>query len=158
GRLRHQVALHLRGRWADGYECRLRAVQRDLAPAMTLEHHDPAPPDEMVALCQAYDAGLSCEEPAVENHRLCLGNKIFTYLAAGVPVMLSRTPAQQALARDLGDAAVSYDHGDAAGLSDALAELAAPGRRLQMRHAARAAAARRWHWEHPLDRGALLAQ
>jgi glycosyltransferase involved in cell wall biosynthesis len=112
----------------------------------------------MVALSQPYDAGVSSEEPAVENHRLCLGNKIFTYLAAGVPVILSRTPAQQTLAHDLGDAALAYDHGDAAGLADVLRALTLPGRRASARHAARAAAERRWHWEHPLDRGALVAK
>jgi glycosyltransferase involved in cell wall biosynthesis len=150
------VELHLRGRWADGYEARLRAVQRDRAPRLAIEHHDPAPPDDMVAASQGYDAGLSSEEPAVLNHRLCLGNKIFTYLAAGIPVILSGTPAQAALARTLGDAALVYEAGDIAGLTTALRTLTNPGRRAAMREAARAAAARRWHWEHPLDRGALL--
>jgi len=75
-----------------------------------------------------------------------------------VPVVLSRTPAQAALAPELGDAAFVYDTGDAAGLSAQLRRLADPERRRAARAAARAAAERRWHWEHPLDRGALLAQ
>lgn len=158
GRAAMPAELHLRGRWAEGYERCLRAMQREAAPALVLVHHHPAPPDDMVRLSQAYDAGLSCEEPVVENHRLCLGNKIFTYLAAGTPVVMSRTPAQAALAADLGDAAITYDSGDAAGLAAALHAFAAPDRRLLARRAAWAAAERRWHWEHPLDRGALLAQ
>jgi glycosyltransferase involved in cell wall biosynthesis len=112
----------------------------------------------MVSLAHGYDAGLSCEEPTVLNHRLCLGNKIFTYLAAGVPVVLSRTPAQAALASELGDAAIAYDHGDAEGLGEQLQLLTSAARQRLTRCAARTAAERRWHWEHPLDRGALLAQ
>ena len=158
GRVGAAVELHLRGRAPATYIAALRALQQDVAPDLGLVVHKPAPPDEMVALAQAYDAGLSCEEPAVLNHRLCLGNKIFTYLAAGVPVVLSRTPAQAALASELGDAAIACDYGDVGGLADQLTRLMGADRRHAARAAARAAAERRWHWEHPLDRGALLAQ
>src|SRR5437868_907756 len=135
----------------------MRSLQQEVAPRLSLLVHDPAPPDEMVPLTQRYDAGLSCEEPAVLNHRLCLGNKIFTYLAAGVPVILSRTPAQTALAEDLGSAAFTYETGEVDGLAAVLSRLSTsePLRR-QAAAAARSAAARRWHWEHPSDRGALI--
>src|SRR4029077_2537704 len=87
----------------------------------------------------------------------CLGNKIFTYLAAGVPVLLSATPAQVVLGQDLGKASVMYESGDVAGVAQKLACLASdPGARVQARKAARQAAQRRWHWEHPEDRGALI--
>jgi glycosyltransferase involved in cell wall biosynthesis len=158
GRTGGPVELHLRGRAAPDYFAALQRLQRDVAPALTLAQHDPAPPDDMVSLAHGYDAGLSCEEPTVLNHRLCLGNKIFTYLAAGVPVVLSRTPAQAALASELGDAAIAYDHGDAEGLGEQLQLLTSAARQRLTRCAARTAAERRWHWEHPLDRGALLAQ
>jgi len=89
---------------------------------------------------------------------VCLSNKMFTYLAAGVPVILSRTPAQARLESDLGDAAFGYDCGDIDGLACVIRKLAADGSlRRRSRAAARAAAARRWHWEHPDDRGALLS-
>jgi len=158
GRLDVAVELHLRGQaTAESVET-LRALQQDAAPALSLVVHVPAAPDEMVPLAREYDAGLSCEEPVVLNKRLCLANKIFTSLAAGVPVVLSRTPAQAELASELRDAALSYDSGDAAGLSSELRRLADPEWRRISRAAARAAAERRWHWEHPLDRGALLEQ
>jgi glycosyltransferase involved in cell wall biosynthesis len=93
----------------------------------------------------------------VLNRRLCLGNKIFTYLAAGVPVLLSATPAQARLGVELGNAALVYEPGDIAGLADQLSCLAGtPGKRQDAMNAARAAAQDRWHWEHPEDRGALL--
>jgi glycosyltransferase involved in cell wall biosynthesis len=158
GQLDAGVELHLRGRSTEESVAALRTLQKDAAPALTLVVHEPAAPDEMVRLARNYDAGLSCEEPAVLNRRLCLGNKIFTFLAAGVPVILSRTPAQAALASELGDAALTYDSGDAAGLASQLRRLTDPEWRRISRAAARAAAERRWHWEHPLDRGALLEQ
>jgi len=110
-----------------------------------------------VALAQPYDAGLACEEPTVPNKRRCLSNKIFTYLAAGVPVILSRTPAQARLESDLGAAAFGYDCGDLSGLARVVRQLATDAQsRVRGRIAARAAAERRWHWEHPDDRGALV--
>src|SRR5262249_14839707 len=140
------------------YLASLQRLQRETAPALTLVDHPPAGPDDMVPLAQGYDAGLSCEQTEVLNRRLCLTNKIFTSLAAGSPVILTRTPAQTALAADLGAAALSYDCGDVEGLADLLRELAAdPDARRRSACAARAAAERRWHWEHEADRGALVA-
>jgi len=51
----------------------------------------------MVRLAQPYDAGLACDEPVGLSRQFCLANKVFTYLAAGVPVIMSRTPAQARL-------------------------------------------------------------
>jgi glycosyltransferase involved in cell wall biosynthesis len=148
--------LHLRARIVPAFFDQLQRLQRDVAPALTLVPLEPAPPDDMVKLAQTYDAGWSGEELSFPNRAWCLGNKIFTYLAAGVPVILSRTPAQTALARDLGEAAFAFD--DVEHLAQLLRELAAdPARRCRARRAARAAAERRWHWEHPADRGALLS-
>lgn len=149
--------LHLRAATKQPYLDDFLRFARDAAPALSLTLHDPAGPDAMVQLARGYDLGLSGEEPTAANRRMCLGNKIFTYLAAGVPVLLSATPAQTRLGRDLGPAGVVYEPGDVAGLAERLACLARDSRlRVQARMAARAAAARRWHWEHPEDRGALI--
>jgi glycosyltransferase involved in cell wall biosynthesis len=152
------IELHLRATPVQQYLESLRQLQAAAAPNLRLVIHDPSKPDDMVQLARAYDAGLSCEEPEVINRRLCLTNKIFTYLAAGTPVILSRTPAQSALERDLGDAAFGYECSDVSGLAGVLRTLARDASlRCASRRAAKAAAARRWHWEHPDDRGALLA-
>ena len=152
------VALHLRARSIPSYARSLRSLSEAVAPKLELALHDPAAPDDMVALAQPYDAGLACEEPHTLNRRLCLTNKIFTYLAAGVPVVLSRTPAQARLESDLGDAALGYDCGDIDRLACVIRQFATEAPlRGRSRAAARAAAERRWHWEHPADRGALLA-
>jgi hypothetical protein len=149
--------VHLRARAVPEYVESLRALQRAHAPGVSLTMHDPGPPDEMVALASPYDVGFSGEEMSILNRRICLSNKIFTYLAAGVPVILNRTPAQGALADQIGSAALPYEVGDVDGLACQLARFASdPALRRESRHAAKAAAERRWHWEHPEDRGALL--
>lgn len=158
GRTGVDAELHLRAAAIASYLEALRRLQRSLARSLTIVHHDPAAPDDMVALAQGYDLGLACEQPNVVNSRLCLSNKIFTYLAAGVPVVLSATPAQERLARDLGHAALVYGSGDVEALAAHLRRWVADrALRRHMHEAARAAAERRWHWEHPEDRGALLA-
>jgi hypothetical protein len=152
------IELHLRATPIPQYFESLRRLQAAVAPNLRLVVHDASAPDDMVRLAMPYDAGLSCEEPVVVNRRLNLANKIFTYLAAGTPVILSRTPAQEALERDLADAAFGYECGDVSGLARHLDALAVNASlRCGARRAATAAAARRWHWEHPEDRGALLA-
>ena len=158
GRLGIPAELHLRARAIPWYLASLRAMQREVAPAMTVVHHEPASPDDMVRLAQGYDAGLATEQIDVLNRRISLSNKLFTSLAAGVPVVASRTPAQDALARELNGAAFAYDCGDMEGLAAVLRQLfeSAEARR-HAASAAREAATRRWHWEHEADRGALLA-
>jgi glycosyltransferase involved in cell wall biosynthesis len=133
-------------------------LQREVAPNVHLVRHDPAAPDDMVRLSQPYDAGLACEEPLGLSRQFCLANKIFTYLAAGLPILMSRTPAQAQLEAHLEGAAFGYDCGDVDGIAQLLSRFSSePALRTQAQCAARAAAERRWHWEHPEDRGALLA-
>jgi hypothetical protein len=157
GRSRIAAELHVRARATPVYLGELTRLARDAAPSLSLLVHEPASPDSMVRLSQGYDLGVSGEEPSVLNRRLCLGNKIFTYLAAGVPVLMTSTPAQERLGRDLGQAAIVYESGDIVALAERLQWLASnSSARCVTRNAAKAAAERRWHWEHPDDRGALL--
>ena len=151
------VELHLRARPIPSYLDTLLAFQREVAPRLTIVCHEPAAPDDMVRLAEPYDAGLACDEPLGLSRQFCLANKLFTYLAAGVPVILSRTPAQARIELELGGAAFGYECGDPDGVAQILTRLSSDaGLRECSRAAARAAAERRWHWEHAEDRGALL--
>jgi hypothetical protein len=158
GRARIVCELHLRARTTQPYLGDLTRLARETAPALRLTLHDLAGPDAMVRLAQGFDLGLSGEAPNVLNRRLCLGNKIFTYLAAGVPVLMSATPAQARLGCELRNAALVYEVGDIDQLAEQLSHLADDRIALrEAKSAARAAARDRWHWEHPEDRGALVA-
>jgi len=116
-----RVELHLRGRWQDGYEQRLRDLAN--AAAVTdaqIVSHPPARPDAMVSLAADMDIGLALEPPASRNNDILWSNKAFTYLLAGVPVVMSRTSGQRGLAQLFGDAAQTYAPGDARQLATAL--------------------------------------
>jgi glycosyltransferase involved in cell wall biosynthesis len=157
GRCGITAEFHLRARPIPAYAAGLASFQARVAPSLKVVFHDPESPDRMIELAQDYDLGVSTEDGAVLNHRLCLGNKIFTYLAAGTPVLLTATPAQARLAIDLGAAATLYEPGDVDALATILQRWNGdPNLRCVAGHEVRAAVHRRWHWEHADDRGALL--
>lgn len=56
--------------------------------------HAPLPLDRLFELAAQHQVGLAFETEATENRRICLTNKIFTYILAGLPVLANNTPAQ----------------------------------------------------------------
>ena len=151
-----RVTLDIRGgdRW--GHGDRLMELARELGVADRVALLPMAAPPEMVRLAADYDIGLSLETDVSENRRVCLTNKIFTYLLAGVPVLLSDTPAQDALAHELGAAAriVSLAAPDAiAAVLDRLA--GSPEARSEARDRAWRLGRERYNWD--VEKGALLA-
>jgi glycosyltransferase involved in cell wall biosynthesis len=149
--------LHIRGNPQPGYLLSLDELAAHAAPQLKIIHHPPAPPGDMIRLAQGYDVGLALEQTHVFNRRIAVSNKAFTYMLAGSAVMFTDTPGQRPLALDLGEAARMYQPGDVAALARELKNWAEDKAQLaRARHAAWVAAQRRWHWEHPLERGALL--
>ncbi|HWB10163.1 MAG TPA: hypothetical protein VG826_13115 [Pirellulales bacterium] len=149
--------LHLRGSSNAAYADALRQLARAEAPRLELVIHAPGPPDSMVDACRDYDLGLALEQDRVFNRTICLTNKAFTYMLAGLALVFTDTPGQRPLIDDLGAHALVYRPGDIATLAAGLKSWADdPPRLLQAKQAAWAAAERRWHWEHPQERGALL--
>jgi hypothetical protein len=118
-----RVTLDIRGGDQRGDGGRLMALARELGIAERVQILPKADPGRMVALAASYDIGLSLETDVSENRRICLTNKIFTYLLAGVPVMLSDTPAQRALAPGLGVAAAVVSLSDPPAIAAALDRL-----------------------------------
>lgn len=150
--------LHLRGRGDAEYVRELERLAEGQAPLLKLMVHPPAPPDAMIALCAGYDVGLAVESPHVLNRDLCAPNKPYTYVLAGLAVVMTDTAGQRPLAADLADAALTYRPGDVEALAAGLRRWAEDKTALAAAKAAAwRAAGRRWHWEHPAERGALLA-
>ena len=150
--------LHLRGRAMPPYLLELERLAEVVAPALKIVVHEPGPPDAMVPLCAGLDVGLSLEPPRVLNRRLCLSNKAFTYMLAGLAVVFTDTESQRPLAAGIGAGAILYAAGDIQTLAAGLRRWAEDKALLhRARAAAWEAAKRRWHWEHPAERGALLA-
>jgi glycosyltransferase involved in cell wall biosynthesis len=157
GRAGIAAELTLRGRPLPGYLESLRALAATHAPRLALVHQQPAPPDAMVDLSRGHDVGLALEIGDVPNHELALSNKALTYILAGLAVAMTDTAGQRALGVDLGRAAALVPVGDAEALAAAFARWSErPGELECAKRAAWAAATRRWHWEHELERGQLL--
>jgi glycosyltransferase involved in cell wall biosynthesis len=116
----HRPELHIRGIPAAGYRERLERSAREAAVAELLRWHPPAPADEMVRLAADYDLGLASETGFSGNNRIAVSNKVFTYILAGTPVLLSRTPGQSDLAEQLGPAGVLVDIHEPIGVARAL--------------------------------------
>jgi hypothetical protein len=145
--------LELRGddRWGHGQAP--LAMARDLGIGDRLRLLPKVAPDEMVRLAAACDLGLALETDVGENRQLGLTNKIFTYLLADVPVVMSDTPAQRQLASDLGKAAALVSLSGPQAIAAAIDRLAS-GLDTAKAHAARLGR-ERYNWD--VEKKAFLA-
>ena len=156
GRADIAAELTLLGRPHDGFLDVLRGAARAQAPRVVVVHRSPAPPDAMVDCARGHDVGLALDHGVPLNRELCITNKALTYILAGVPVLMADTPGQRALGVDLGRGAVLVDPRDVGALADAFAAWAESPAALECaKRTAWNAATRRWHWEHPAERGVL---
>ena len=150
-RSRTAVTLDIRGsnRWGHGDT--LLALARELGIADKVKLLPLAPPQEMALLASDYDVGLSLETEVTASRRLCLTNKIFTYLLAGVPVLMSDTPAQRALAPDLGAAATVVSLSNPDDIAAALDRLAATASLATAKEVAARLGRERYNWDREKD-------
>lgn len=95
--LEHEAVLVMVG---DGsYRERLRAQARGLRNVFIL----PAvPPVELHRWTSSADFGLSLIEPISRSYEYCLPNKLFEYLMARLPVLVSATTEQSRIVEDFG--------------------------------------------------------
>jgi glycosyltransferase involved in cell wall biosynthesis len=155
-RTRARVTLHVRGSDHWGHGKNLVALAQSLEIGDRVELLPMESPFRMVEFAGQYDVGLSLEADVSESRRRCLTNKIFTYLLAGRPVVLSDTPAQAALAGDLGQAAALVSLSDPATIADQLDRWALAPEALQAaREAAWQLARTRYNWQ--VEQRAFLA-
>ena len=106
------VDLYLRGMPTVGYIDVLIQLAHKEGVIDCLYLLPPVPPADMVRLASDYDIGLSMELGRDTNNNICLGNKFFTCLLAGLPIILSKTPAQEALSHKLLEASIVIDIND----------------------------------------------
>ena len=152
---RTRVTLDIRGgnRWGHGET--LLALARELGIGDRVSILPMEAPDHMVKLAAEYDLGLSLETDATQSRRLCLTNKIFTYLLAGIPVLMSDTPAQSELAPQLGAAGLLGSLDDPLTMSQALDRLGDPAVLGESKAVAWRLGRERYNWDY--EKKALLA-
>lgn len=105
--LQRDLALTIVGRPVAGFDTELQCQAKAAGVHLTLLPL--VAPDELFQLAAGHHCGLALEHPTPVNKDICLANKIFTYLAAGIPMLLTPTAAHRELAPELGDAALLLD-------------------------------------------------
>jgi glycosyltransferase involved in cell wall biosynthesis len=149
-----EAELHLRG---VPHRSMRELIDRWKFGGLTSRVHAPGLPDEMTLLACGYDIGLSLEPGHSQNNRIALGNKVLTYIVAGLAVAMTATPGQRPIREALGDHALVAPMGDVNALAEGFRRFARD--RVYLRECRKAswqAAAARWHWEHADERGKLL--
>jgi glycosyltransferase involved in cell wall biosynthesis len=157
GRSGVRAELVVRGRPHDGYLDALRGLAAQ-APRLRFVQQPPAAPDAMVELARGFDVGLALDHGPPRNRDLCMANKPFTYILAGMAIAMFDTPGQHALGVDVGRGAALVPPGDVDALAGAFAHWAADPAALDCaKRTAWQSAVRRWHWEHDAERGTLYS-
>jgi len=115
--------LYLRGMVSEDYrESLVEAARSCGIESNRLHFLELVPASELIARLVQFDIGIALETNTTRNRRHCLSNKVFEYIAAGLPIVLSDTPAQRELARDLGASAILIDLEDPSRSGDRLAD------------------------------------
>lgn len=127
------------------------------SPNVRVEFLPHCSPDEMVEVCRQWDVGLALEPGFSPNNSFALSNKMTTYMTCGLAIAATETAGQREPANELGPGVFYYQPRDAAALADGLRHWADDKvALLQAKRASWEAAVKRWNWDHPLEKGALV--
>lgn len=89
--------LHLLGAPRPGYETEINVLAlAKRVPLSRIKFHVPLPPDAIFTYLEDFDIGIASEPAFCINNDCALSNKVFTYIQAGLAVVLSDTLAQEA--------------------------------------------------------------
>jgi len=152
GQMRTHVRLHLRGIMRQPYAEELKQLARrhgveDRVHFLPLAHST-----EMARLAACHDVGLALELNEPFHRSICLTNKIFVYLLAGLPVLLSDTPAQRQLSEQLGVVGPLVKLEDTRAMAVTLDQLLSDsGKYNQLRLAAWQLGQERYNWDVEQD-------
>jgi glycosyltransferase involved in cell wall biosynthesis len=102
-------------------------------------------PAELVGTIRSASVGLALIQPVCLSYRMSLPNKVFEYVAAGLPVLGSDLPAISALVNDHGIGLLARP-GEVEDVAAKLGEMLDPARNAAFREATRQAAGE-LHWD-----------
>jgi glycosyltransferase involved in cell wall biosynthesis len=139
--------LHLRvvGPGRPSYVAQLSALADGLGVADRVVFEGPVPPAQVPAAAATAHVGLALIQPDYLSYELTLPNKLFEYLAAGVPVLSSDLPAMRDVVESYGAGRVVAPR-DVTAIARALSEMVRPEAHEPLRRAA-VAAGRELSWD-----------
>jgi glycosyltransferase involved in cell wall biosynthesis len=148
GRVGESVVLHIRGVLNPEARAKLMLLAQNSGVLDRIIFHGLIPPAELLASAAEHDVGLCLEVPAVLNREICITNKMFLYMLAGLAVIASRTRGQTEVLAKCPGAGFLYDSGNIEELALIIERLARDPELLARAKANALAAAReRWNWE-----------
>lgn len=145
--LDENVHLALRGQWADGFETGFMGRAEALEVRHRVRVLLPVPPGELIVRTAQHDVGLALEQPHTLNRQVCVTNKIFTYLLAGIPAVVTDTEGQRRICEQVPEATRLVVPSQPADLAMAVRDLLSRGAYAGAREAAEQAATERFNWE-----------
>lgn len=144
--------LYLRGQIAEGFDRVLESLATQSGVGGHLHFLPTAKPSELEKLAAAFDIGLSCETNYNINRQISLANKIFSYLIAGIPSILSANAAHSRLLPEVGSACRLFVPDDPGSLAAEIDKLLENPRLLAEARAAAFALGRgRFNWDQEQD-------
>jgi len=144
-----RLVLSLRGSLTDRYEAELRTLARSVGlEDSQLRHLPRASPDQLIERAAEHDIGLALEQAKSKNRDICITNKIFAYLLAGLPVLATDTEGQRFVHDHAPEAVRVAPVGNVEAMADQLLQWAeCSEERKEASEAARHAADERFNWD-----------
>lgn len=143
------IALRAVGPGSTAYRDGLRALAEEHGVAGRMLLSPPVPPERVVEEIAPAAAGLALIQPACLSYALSLPNKLFEYLAAGLPILASDVPTIRDFVERHGVGIVVAPD-DPAAIAAAMLEISDPGRNGELGAAVREAAAQ-LSWEREAE-------
>lgn len=139
-----QFEIHLLGNQSAG-----DVLNRQILDSgVNFHFHAPVAPGALIEFAAQFDIGLALENRTPYNRDICLTNKIFTYLQAGLAVIASDTVAQKEFMQANNKAGFVYPNGDAEALARLISNLYADRNLLnQIQNQALTLAHNTYNWE-----------
>lgn len=145
---RGMMELHLRGDIDEDYKHEIEASVSNYGSEKRVVFHATVAPDELICRAMGHDVGLCLERNVPENRNLCLTNKIFLFMLAGLPLIVTETAGQLEFLRHVPGCALSYRPGDVGALVRILEKIVSDRKVTErMREASTSYAQERWNWE-----------
>ena len=142
------VVLHIRGNAPAKTKSNLLALARICGVESQIFFHDPVAPEDLLASAIVHDVGLCLEVPFTINRDICVTNKMFLYMLAGLAIIASRTSGHAEVLTRSPDIGFLYENNDARSLAIVIERLARDKELLATTKARALDAARRqWNWE-----------
>ena len=149
--------LYLRGNVSSGYDRVLIELAEQIGVSQNLHFLPSALPSQMEHLAAEHDLGLISETGHTKNRQIALTNKQFSYLAAGVPMLMSDVSAHLEFASEVGQVAGLFKVNDPASLAELLDKrLQDPAELAALRCRAFNLAQGRYNWE--VEKSVLVSQ